>query len=187
MISLVQPRVLSWEGLEVPADFPYLAAIFQGPPIHDHDAFALRHPRMDRGKRAKIFAPFDALDGYSDAVRRKDVAYVDKVDLNEAGLAEDERAELGRRLAILRELTGGPAAGRRRVVATVTYFEPCLDEDSFSYGLRGQYRTATGVCRRVDCEVSRTITLDDEVIPLSEVIRVEAEGLFDADWAADAP
>ena len=183
MISLVQPRVLSWEGLDVPADFPYLAAIFQGPPTHDHDAFSLRHPRMEREKRAKIFAPFDALDGYSDAVKSKDVAYVDKVDLNEDGLAEEERAELARRLEILRGLTRGGASAR----VAVTYFVPCMDENSFSYGIRGRYATVSGVCRRVDCEASETITIDATAIPLSDVVGIEADGLFDVEWETDAP
>ena len=188
MEAFVQPRVLSWEGLEVPADFPYLAAIFQGPPTHDRDAFALRHPRMEREKRAKIFAPFDALDGYGDAVRGKDVAYVDRIDLSEAGLAEEERAELARRLAILRSLTRtGRLARRNRVTVAVTYFVPCADENSFAYGVRGLYRQAVGICRGVDPELAGTITVDGAAIPLSEVVAIEAEGVFDRAWETDAP
>ena len=39
-----------------------------------NDSFRLRHPSMDPGKRAKIFAPFDALAGFSDALAAVDAA-----------------------------------------------------------------------------------------------------------------
>ena len=105
MISFTLPKSLSWNGVDVPLDFPYLSAFLQGPPHYDrYDEFLLRHPHMEPGKRAKIFAPFDALDGYSDAVRSKNVEYVEQIDLNEVGLAEETRAELARRLEILHNL-----------------------------------------------------------------------------------
>ena len=188
MDSFVQPRVLSWDGMEIPADFPYITAIVEGPPIHDHDAFSLKHPRMDLGKRAKIFAPFDALDGYSDAVKSKNVVYVDKIDLNEDGLAEEKRAELARRLEILHSLTRtGRLARHNRIVVTVTWFIPCMDENSFSYGIRGQYKTTTGVCWKVDCEVAQTITVNATTIPLSDIISIGADGVFEEEWELYAP
>ena len=55
---------------------------------------------MDRGRRAKIFAPFDALDGYSESIDSKNVEYVGRIELEEA-----DRIELNRRLQILRSLT----------------------------------------------------------------------------------
>ena len=188
MYSFVQPRVLSLDGMEIPADSPYITAIVEGPPIHDHDAFSLKHPRMDLGKRAKIFAPFDALDGYSDAVKSKNVVYVDKIDLNEDGLAEEKRAELARRLEILHSLTRtGRLARHNRIVVTVTWFVPCMDENSFSYGIRGQYKTTTDVCWKVDCEVAQTITVDAITIPLSDIISIEADGVFEEEWELYAP
>ncbi len=54
MISFVLPKTLSWNGIEVPMDFPYLSVIFQGPPKHSHDDFSLRHPKMELRKRAII-------------------------------------------------------------------------------------------------------------------------------------
>lgn len=180
MFSFIQPKTLTWDGLTVPIDFPYLSTIFQGPPRHDRDEFSFKHPRMDRGKRAKIFAPFDALDGYGDAVKSKDVEYVERADLHEDGLAEDDREELARRLEILRNLTlTGRLARRNRVVVTVTYFVPCEDENSFSFGIRGLYRTVTGVCRRVD-PVGQTITVGGSVLLLDSVAGIEsADGAFE--------
>ena len=188
MYSFVQPRVLSWDGMEIPVDFPYLTAIVEGPPIHDHDAFSLKHPRMDRGKRAKIFAPFDALDGYSAALKSKTVEYVDKIDLNEVGLAEEERTELARRLEILHTLTRtGRIARQNRIVVKVTWFVPCVDEDNFSFGIRGQYKTTTGICWKVQFEAEETITVDATTIPLSDIISIEADGVFEDEWELYAP
>ena len=188
MISFVLPKTLSWNGIEVPMDFPYLSVIFQGPPKHSHDDFSLRHPKMELGKRAKIFAPFDALDGYSDAVQSKDVEYVEKIDLTEDGLAEEDREELSRRLEILYNLTyTGKQARANRVVVTVTYFVPCGDENSFSFGIRGLYKTVTGVCWRVDL-VGQTITVGESTIKLNSVAGIEsADGVFEAEWEIEAP
>lgn len=188
MISFALPRTLTWDGMTVPIDFPYLTTIFQGPPRHDRDEFSFRHPRMERGKRAKIFAPFDALDGYGDAVKSKDVEYVEQADLHEDGLTEDDREELDRRLAILHNLTlTGSLARKNRVVVTVTFFVQCEDENSFSFGIRGLYRTVTGVCWKVD-PVGQTITVDESTVMLSSVAGIESvDGVFEAEWEIEAP
>ncbi|MBR0132847.1 MAG: hypothetical protein IJM14_07190 [Lachnospiraceae bacterium] len=55
--------------VEIPADFRYKKVYLKGKPVHDNfDSFTARHPRMDVGRRAKIFAPFDALRGFSAAI-----------------------------------------------------------------------------------------------------------------------
>ena len=45
-------------------------------PVHDFDGFSHRHPPMPRGKRAKLFAPFDALSGYDEALANVETIYV---------------------------------------------------------------------------------------------------------------
>ena len=184
MISFIQSRVLFWDGMEVPIDFPYLSAILEGPPKHDHDEFAMKHPRMERGKRAKIFAPFDALDGYSDAVKSKDVEYITRVEL-----ADEDHNELIRRLEILHGLTyNGRMARRNRVIVTVTYYVPCEDENCFSYGIRGLYKTVTGICWKVDCDETMSMTVDTVAISLDSISSIEAKsGLFDTAWEIEAP
>ena len=53
----------------MPEAFPYLDVYLKGRPRHQKtDPFGIRHPSMEVSKRAKIFAPFDALRGFSAAI-----------------------------------------------------------------------------------------------------------------------
>lgn len=62
-----------WQGHVVyPISFPYLEAILAGRPVHKNDSFAARHPQMSPGRRAKIFAPFDALEGFMDSIHSRE-------------------------------------------------------------------------------------------------------------------
>ena len=64
----------------MPDDFRYREIAVRGRPQHRRfDDFSIKHPRMDTGHRAKIFAPFDALTGFSDAVASKRTMYSDVV------------------------------------------------------------------------------------------------------------
>lgn len=57
------------ENTPLPQNFRYREAYLQGRPQHQKaDPFRVRHPLMDIGRRAKIFAPFDALRGFSAAL-----------------------------------------------------------------------------------------------------------------------
>ena len=57
-------------NIPVPADFRYRETFLKGRPRHEKtDPFRIRHPVMDIGRRAKIFAPFDALRGFRGALR----------------------------------------------------------------------------------------------------------------------
>lgn len=59
--------------MPMPVDFRYREVFMKGRPRHERpDAFRIRHPRMDVGRRAKIFAPFDALKGFSEALRAEE-------------------------------------------------------------------------------------------------------------------
>ena len=76
-------------GKSIPADFRYREVFLKGKPQHDRfDPFRIRHPSMDRGRRAKIFAPFDALRGFREAIAAKDVP-----DSNEVQLSREEPDE----------------------------------------------------------------------------------------------
>ena len=165
--SFIQPAFILLDGRVIPLNFPYLSILMQGRPQHEMDEFAFRHPRMDQGKRAKIFAPFDALDGYGESVSSKNIIYTDKIILDES-----EKEELNRRLTILQKLTFNSRLARaNRVQVTVCYFVPCTDVNSFSYGLRGQYVTARGTVWRVDMEKKR-ITVDQTVIPFKDILAI---------------
>ncbi|MBR3019904.1 MAG: hypothetical protein IKH57_22990 [Clostridia bacterium] len=165
------------DGRAVPPDFPYLQVLMQGRPRHDGDDFCFRHPRMEQSKRAKLFAPYDALDGYSDSVREKNTVYTDRIIPDES-----ETGELNRRLTILRALTANSRlAKKNQVKVAVTYYVPCTDGHSFSHGIRGQYLTETGIVRKVDWEVTHTVTVNRKAIPFDSILSISAEkeGLFD--------
>ena len=146
-------------AMAMPVNFRYREVFLKGKPRHDRwDPFRIKHPCMDRGKRAKIFAPFDALRGFDEAVSAKDVLYE-----NQIALSEEDRDELNRRLEILYNLTYNSRMARaNRVRVTVTYYEPCRDENHEAYGLRGQYRTVTGICLNVDADETKTILIGEE-------------------------
>lgn len=167
--------------MAMPADFRYREVFLKGKPRHDqYDPFRAKHPSMNRGHRAKIFAPFDALKGFNEAVSAKDVLYEDRIELN-----PEDSEELDRRLSILHNMTYNSRMARaNRVQVAVTYYQPCQDKEHVAYGLRGQYQTFTGICWNVDAEVERTITIDRIRLSLDDVIRIEAPGdVFKIDWA----
>ena len=167
--------------MAMPAGFQYSEVFLKGKPRHEqYDNFLVRHPRMDVGKRAKIFAPFDALRGFDFAIMCKNEVYRDK-----AALSPEETEELSRRLEILHNLTyNSRMAKENQVQVSVTYYEPCSNESHEDYELRGQYRTITGICWNVDSEVTNSILIDNTMIPLNNVIKIEEpEALFRKDWS----
>ena len=60
----MQNRIILGD-MPMPKNFKYLNVYLQGKPQHEpFDSFRLKHPSMPLQKRAKIFAPFDALRGF---------------------------------------------------------------------------------------------------------------------------
>ena len=56
-------------AMPMPAGFRYREVFLRGKPAHDrYDAFRVRHPQMPASRRAKIFAPFEALRGFDEAL-----------------------------------------------------------------------------------------------------------------------
>ena len=72
----------NWNLRRFPASCPYVRVLVRGCPVHSGDDFTFRHPRMEGGLRAKIFAPFDALEGFSDRIRTRDTALVGALEKN---------------------------------------------------------------------------------------------------------
>ena len=169
----------------MPADFEFKDIYRKGQPTHQRsDAFRMKHPSMDPGHRAKIFAPFDALIGFDDAVASKEVLYEFRRELS-----EEDKEELDRRLGILHRLTwNGKLARENHVPVSITYYISCADKDNFSYGFRGQYVTVTGICRKIGL---KTILVDELAIPLADITRIESSkavdgrNIFDS-WEVDA-
>lgn len=151
----------------------YLDVYRQGRPRHGpYDEFALRHPQMPLGQRAKIFSPFDALKGFSETIGEKLQLYVDKRELT-----EEEQAALDRTLARLAERTRSRRLVREEpVFAEAVYYVPCADENHEAYGLRGRYETARGTVWKVD-ELARTVQIGETVIDFADLAELHTENI----------
>lgn len=163
-------------AMTMPEGFRYREVFLKGKPKHDlYDAFQIRHPQMDTGRRAKIFAPFDALRGFSAEVIAKDVCYEERPQLS-----EEDAVELNRRLTILHNLTWNSRMARNNhVQVAVTYYESHDDEDDTDAKDLGLNKTITGTCWNVDAEAGQTILVDGIRIPFEDLIWVDSkEDLF---------
>ena len=161
----------------MPQSFKYKELFLHGRPRHEKfDDFWRKHPPMDSVHRAKIFAPFDALAGFDEAIASKLVQYCERKELSET-----EKAELDKELALLHSLTHNSRVARQnRVLVSVRYFVPCVDENSEWYGNsewyenndgRGRYETISGICWKVD-EIFQTITVGEEKISFSDIVMI---------------
>lgn len=73
----------NWDLRRIPAAGPYVRVLARGCPALTGSCFPLLHPQMERGRRAKIFAPFDALEGFSDRIRTRDSELVRTMEKND--------------------------------------------------------------------------------------------------------
>ena len=154
---------------KIPENFKYREVFLKGKPRHStDDPFSVRHPKMDLSRRAKLFAPFDALRGFSAAVIAKDERYEERKE-TDAGILED----LGDKIRLLCELTATrKLALENNVQISVTYFEPCSDANSEAYETGGKYLTVTGTCMLIDPDVSQTILVDEMLISFGDIIQI---------------
>ena len=155
--------------MQMPENFRYKDVLLQGQPQHStYDDFCLKHPPMPLSKRAKIFAPFDALRGFDFEIDLKKAVYEEK-----HLLSEGEKEELNRRLTILWNLTRNSCLARQnRVHVTVTFYMPCTDQHHEACGVKGKYVTASGVVRQVNPQFLR---LDEKKIPLKDILSLESD------------
>lgn len=165
------PGVIGY--MPMPAAFRHRSLFLHGRPRHEkYDAFWRKHPPMGHVHRAKIFAPFDALAGFEDCIRSKNVLYEEK-----RLLSETEKDDLNETLSLLQSLTrNGRAARINRPVATVTSFVPCQDEHSDWYNRGGRYESYTGTVKKVD---SCLLVIDDKTIPLEDIVCIKTESVKD--------
>ena len=105
--------------MQIPQGFMYRNAFLHGRPKHKKfDDFYIRHPFMDHGKRAKIFAPFDALAGFNELILSKEVHYVEKIELD-----EDRENDLDRKTEILSSaIKNSRDAREKSIEISVTYY-----------------------------------------------------------------
>ena len=68
-------------GPSLLSSFRYRTVFEKGRPMHgEFDSFYIKHPPMELSKRAKIFNPFDALKGFSEAISSKEAETVADTD-----------------------------------------------------------------------------------------------------------
>lgn len=155
--------------MPMPPGFRYAKTAARGRPRHEKfDAFFMKHPTMNVGKRAKIFSPFDALKGFNDAVASKEIKYVERREL-----CESDCEELNEKIAVLSALiTDSRAAKENNITVRVTYYVPCDDPNSEAFMRLGRYVTVEGVVMNVDT-VFGYITVGKERIELGDVAEIE--------------
>ena len=158
-------------AMQMPAGFKYKEILRRGRPRHEkYDPFYIKHPPMAPSRWAKIFAPFNALDGFDGRIKAKEEIYVER-----KALDEGEKEVLNRRLCYLHSLTAnGRLARLNAPPVSITYFDPCLDIENDWYGCGGQYKTIIGTVLRVEMDAIRLRTEDGEkTISFSDIRDIE--------------
>ena len=111
---------------------------------------------MPRQNRAKIFAPYQALKGFGEAIHTKDAVFVPRMEL-----AEYAQECLDRKLRQL----------HRWDTITVTWFRAKQGEADRDLG---QYVTVTGMVERID-PVFHVLLLGRQRIPMEEITELRGE------------
>ena len=157
--------------MPMPAGFRYRDVFLRGRPHHQkYDAFWRKHPPMTPQRWAKIYAPFDALDGFDECISARNVLYSGR-----KNLSADERELLERKLSVLNTLIrrAGPGDEPPPQVS-VTFFRPCADFCIESYNRSGSYETVTGPVRQIDPVLAHTITIAEQTILLSDIVDINS-------------
>lgn len=115
-----------------------------------------KHPHMNTADRAKIFSPFAALKGHTEAIQRKEIHRTNRIDLS------DEMASaLNEKLALL----------EKGQSITVTYFFSDPGPDGSGGFAEGLYLTYSGIVQKIDIPF-RTIKIDDYEINLNDIVDI---------------
>ena len=123
-----------------------------------------KHPQMSMRNRAAQFSPFAALTGY-DAAIRETARQTDQ----RVGLSDDERAEIGEGLRLLRD-----RSGERPEVAFVIFVP-----DAHKSG--GEYVSLTARVKRVDELSRRVILADGREIPFEDIRKIDSGAFHPTD------
>ena len=167
--------------MSMPVNFKYRDVARKGRPVHQKwDSFWMKHPPMGAARWAKIFAPFDALDGFDERIAEKEVLYTAKKEL-----CEDDQKILDRRLNILHNLTwNGRMARANKPSVDVIHFVPCEDKHNFSFGIGGRYETISGSVVKADQDTLILSTEDGEVrISFNDIREITSKSnIFEKQW-----
>lgn len=141
-------------------------------PVHNGDDFSRIHPKMKRGNRAKIFAPFDALSGFDESMDAETVYTVHPTELS-----EEMKQELDEKLQKLMEKYKKLPAKRcdriSKLQISVLYFEIDSEQTMLhNDGIRGNYRWLNGDVLDID-PVHRTMDLGDQHLEIDLIYAIE--------------
>lgn len=126
-------------------------------PKHNNDAFSIKHPKMRREDRAKIFSPFAALNGHAELLAKEERITVPKADLS-----SDETERINDIIVYIKE----QIQKGNDVKISVTYFVP----DKVRYN-EGIYNTVTGIAEKLDTDFS-IIKINGMKIPFDDIYNV---------------
>lgn len=110
-------------------------------------------PRMDKSSRAKIFLPFNALEGLYETLEEKQVKSEKRIELS-----DDEARLLNEKLLSLKK---GDSV-------TVTYYTFRLTP----HGRIGTYLTQSGLLTGISYEL-KTLRIRDTVIPIADILHID--------------
>lgn len=136
---------------------------------------------MTSSRWAKIFSPFDALEGFDERIAEKEVLYQ-----TQRELCEDDQGELNRRLSIIHNLTwNGRMARANKVMINVLYYSPCEDINHFAFGRAGRYETVSGMVLKAEMNELLLLTEDglEARISFNDIREITSESdIFETEW-----
>lgn len=115
-----------------------------------------KHPHMNTADRAKIFSPFAALKGHTEAIQRKEIHRTNRIDLSDEMISA-----LNEKLALL----------KKGQSVTVTYFSCEPGPDGSGDFAEGLYLTHSGTVQKIDT-LLRTIEIDNYRINFDDIIDI---------------
>ena len=78
-------------AMTMPASFAYKSVYLRGKPTHEPvDAFRIKHPPMGAARWAKIFAPFDALEGFDEMIASAEKHHIASAEKDPAASSEED-------------------------------------------------------------------------------------------------
>ena len=110
-------------------------------------------PHMDKSRRAKIFLPFNALEGLYDVLGEKEKKSEPRIELS-----EDEMQLLNEKLLAL----------KKGDYVTVTYYDVLQDDGRCV----GSYTSESGLLTGISYD-RKTLRVRNTVIPVPDILRIE--------------
>ena len=112
------------------------------------------YPRMSLEARSAQFAPYDALEGYSDGVRETERLTDKKIILD-----EEKKELINSKLNIIKNSSD--------IEVIITYFVKDLKKDG------GSYKNKNGYVKKIDIYNQQIVMKDNTRIPINNIIDIK--------------